>query len=384
MNETSPDLDVGAGTWKKVDARILGQILAAQNLLSVLPDEEHVAEFFTEVLHGIPGMSSSFVCMRGFRPPGTGVEDVCAICGFTSVHTESRFGEGNPVSCGLASRPEMMLLQIAAHDSLFGYFVIPVVGRDHYEPYIPFLHNLANFVALTMENRNQRRALEQARDELEAFTYSVSHDLRTPLRGIDGFSQLLLDQYQAQLDQRGKDYLARVRSASMRMAELIEDLLNLSRVSRSDMHIQQVDLSQIAREIGTEFQRAHPERHVTLLVGEKVLGRGDGRLLRIALENLLENAWKYTSKHPTATIEFGMRRVRGQPAYYVSDDGAGFDMQYKDKLFTAFQRLHSSAEFPGIGIGLATVQRIIHRHGGEVWAEGEVEKGAVFYFSLPQ
>ncbi len=225
--------------------------------------------------------------------------------------------------------------------------------------------------------------LEVANKELETFAYSVSHDLRAPLRGIDGFSQVLLEEYQDKIDEQGKDYLRRVRSASQRMGQLIDDILNLSRVNRSEINIQQVNLSEMFQEIADGFLRMEPERQVQFVVQKGIKARGDSHLLRIVLENLIGNAWKFTSNHPTALIEFGVQNNNETPVYFVRDDGAGFNMKYAQKLFGAFQRLHKVTEFPGTGIGLATVQRVIHRHGGEVWAEAEIEKGATIYFTIP-
>ncbi|HLP14994.1 MAG TPA: two-component regulator propeller domain-containing protein, partial [Bacteroidota bacterium] len=229
----------------------------------------------------------------------------------------------------------------------------------------------------------QRTAqLEAANKELEAFSYSVSHDLRTPLRGIDGFSQILLDEYQDKVDDQGKTYLQRIRNASQRMAQLIDDMLNLSRINRGEIYIEHVDLSAIAREIADDLCTSQPDRQVEITIQDGIHVQGDRRLLHDVLENLLGNAWKYTSKHPTAHIEFGVRRQDEKNVYFVRDDGAGFDMAHAQKLFGAFQRLHTITEFPGTGVGLAIVQRIIRKHGGTVWAEGEVEKGATFYFTL--
>ncbi len=231
--------------------------------------------------------------------------------------------------------------------------------------------------------RQHAAQLEAANKELEAFSYSVSHDLRAPLRSIDGFSQALLEDCNDRLDESGKDYLGRVRGACLRMAQLIDDLLNLSRVSRGEMRMETVDLSGMAKEVVLELQKQAPERKGTFVIADNLIGKGDPQLLRVALENLLGNAWKYTSKHPAARIEFGaQRQPDGKTVFFVRDDGAGFDMAYAGKLFGAFQRLHGPAEFAGTGVGLATVQRIIHRHGGRVWAEGTVEQGAAFYFTL--
>ncbi len=224
--------------------------------------------------------------------------------------------------------------------------------------------------------------LELANKELETFSYSVSHDLRAPLRGIDGFSQALLDDHADQLDAEGKGYLQRVRAASQRMAQLIDDLLNLSRVTRSEMRRETVDLSAMARTIAAELRETQPNRRVDFVITEGLSAHGDPRLLRVVMENLIGNAWKYTGKRPQARIEVGRMEENGKSAYFVRDDGAGFDMACAGKLFGAFQRLHGVNEFPGTGIGLATIQRIIHRHGGRVWAEAALEKGATFYFTL--
>jgi light-regulated signal transduction histidine kinase (bacteriophytochrome) len=225
--------------------------------------------------------------------------------------------------------------------------------------------------------------LELANKELEAFSYSVSHDLRTPLRAIDGFSQALLEDYSDKLDSEGQSYLQRVRAASQRMAELIDDLLDLSRVSRAEMGQETVDLSLLAQQIINDLRKADGTRTVSFTAAENLKAMGDSHLLRVALENLLGNAWKFTQKQANAEIEFGATvREDGQTAYYIRDNGAGFDMHYASKLFGAFQRLHAANDFPGTGIGLATVQRIIHRHGGTIWAEGAVDQGATFYFTL--
>jgi signal transduction histidine kinase len=222
------------------------------------------------------------------------------------------------------------------------------------------------------------RELEGTNRELEAFSYSVSHDLRAPLRTIDGFSQILSEDYGDRLDEEGLDYLARVRAASGHMAELIDDLLDLSRVGRRPLRRERVDLSALASGIAEDLRRSDPDRDANFVIEPGIKVWGDVGLLKVALENLLGNAWKFTSKEERPTISFG---TSGN-AYHVSDDGAGFDAAYKDKLFGAFQRLHGSEEFDGTGIGLATVARIVHRHGGEVWADGAVGTGATFFFTL--
>jgi signal transduction histidine kinase/PAS domain-containing protein len=222
-----------------------------------------------------------------------------------------------------------------------------------------------------------------ANQELEAFSYSVSHDLRAPLRSIDGFSQALLEEYQGKLDDTGKGYLERVRKATLRMGLLIDDMLKLSRINRAECKQESFDLSSVIRAVAEANQQNNPDRAVDVIIQEGIVVQGDPYLMQIVLENLLDNAWKFTvnARHPR--IEFGRTIKEGKTAYYVRDNGAGFDMTYVGKLFGAFQRLHTKEEFAGTGIGLATVQRIINRHGGQVWAEGEVGKGATFYFTLP-
>src|SRR5438445_6099305 len=238
-----------------------------------------------------------------------------------------------------------------------------------------------------LEERNEalrRNAAELAASntELDAFAYSVSHDLRAPLRSIDGFSQVLLEDYAARLDEAGRDSLQRVRAATQRMGTLIDDLLKLARVTRAEMRTEAVDLSGMAQDIAAELQRTTPARQVEFAIAPGLGARGDPRLLRVALDNLLRNSWKYTAKQAQPRIEFASIQVNGTRAFMVRDNGAGFDMKYADKLFGVFQRLHSASEFEGTGVGLATVRRIITRHGGRTWAEGAVGQGATFYFTL--
>jgi PAS domain S-box-containing protein len=224
--------------------------------------------------------------------------------------------------------------------------------------------------------------LEASNKELEAFSYSISHDLRAPLRAIDGFSQALLEDCEDKLDLQGKDYLIRIRAATQRMSTLIEDLLNLSRITRSEMSMEKINLTRIVRSVINELQHSQPQRHVNIQIADGLEDTADSRLISIALENLMSNAWKFTAKQSEALIEFGSTREGSKKVYFIRDNGAGFDMTYMDKLFAPFQRLHTIDEYPGTGIGLATVRRIIHRHGGKVWAEGHTGKGATFYFSI--
>ena len=226
-------------------------------------------------------------------------------------------------------------------------------------------------------------ALEAANGELEAFCYSVAHDLRTPLRGIQGFSQALLEDYSGAIDQKGQGYLQRVGSAALRMSELIDDLLNLSRISRTPLARKGVDLSTIARGVAAELDRRH-QRPMRVTIADRITASADPRLIQIALENLLDNAWKFTARAADPHVAFGAEPGDdGAQQFFVRDNGAGFDAAYAANLFAPFQRLHSDKEFAGTGIGLATVQRIVRRHGGRVWATAAVDRGATFYFTLP-
>ena len=235
-----------------------------------------------------------------------------------------------------------------------------------------------------LEQRVKKRTaqLEATNKELESFSYSVSHDLRAPLRSIDGFSMALLEEYKDELDTEGQDYLSRVRSASQRMGQIIDDLLSLSRISRREVQKKEVNLSEIAENILKKLQESDPERYVDVVVGHRVTANCDPNLIEVVLENLLGNAWKFTSKRNKPWIIFDTVVQDDELVYCVRDNGAGFDMAYANKLFGAFQRLHKDTDFQGYGIGLATVQRIIHRHGGRIWAEGYVDRGATFYFVL--
>ncbi len=224
--------------------------------------------------------------------------------------------------------------------------------------------------------------LEITNKELESFAYAVSHDLRAPLRSIGGFSHAILEEYADKLDANGKDYLNRIREATNKMGQLIDALLNVSRLTRTEINYMPVNMSQLAQATAEELRKSQPGRYVELVITDGLIVNGDSAMLHIVIENLLGNAWKYTGRCETARIEFGVTQKRGRDVYFVRDNGAGFDMAYANKLFNAFQRLHKTADFPGLGIGLATVQRIIHRHGGSIWAEAEVGKGATFYFTL--
>jgi light-regulated signal transduction histidine kinase (bacteriophytochrome) len=275
------------------------------------------------------------------------------------------------------------------HATLGHYLERPVPARTSDE--VGKLTNAFNAMAarlhdligtLEQQVRERTTQIEAANRELETFSYSVSHDLRAPLRSLDGFSRALLEDYGPDLTGTAQDYLRRIRAASQRMGQLIDDLLGLAHVSRVGLLRRPVDLSAIADSIARELRQGDPTRQAEIRIASDMRASGDARLLQIALQNLLQNAWKFTSTRPVARLECGETMKDGVRTYFVRDNGVGFDMTYAHKLFGAFQRLHTTAEFPGTGIGLATVQRIVHRHGGRVWAESQVEGGSTFYFTL--
>jgi signal transduction histidine kinase len=246
-------------------------------------------------------------------------------------------------------------------------------------PLVPRIREMAKAAA---KSREVQADLAASNRELEAFSYSVSHDLRAPLRAIDGFSQAVLEDNAEKLDEQSIADLQRVRAGAKRMGALIDDLLNLSRTARQEMSREKVDLSRMAEDIAAQLTLSAPERKIEFNISPGLVIVGDRGLMHVALENLLSNAWKFTSKSERATIELGAEQKNGRRTFYVRDNGAGFDMKYATKLFGAFQRMHDNAAFPGTGIGLATVQRIIRRHGGRIWAEAAVDQGATFYFEL--
>lgn len=271
--------------------------------------------------------------------------------------------------------------------------LIMVSDKSFGEDFTPedevFVAHLASITSLAVQHIQARNEVEQqavelesANKELESFAYSVSHDLRTPLRTLDGFSEMVILEYGDKLDETGKGYLNRIRKAGQTMSRLTEDILKLSRITRAEMHKDKVNLSEIASSIASELKAAQPGRKGEFSIAPDLIVNGDKALLQILLRNLLENSWKYTGKCPNTRIEMGINRQDGKMVYFIKDNGVGFDMQYKDKLFQPFQRLHTSKDYPGTGIGLATAQRVIRRHGGDIWAESEVGKGTTFYFTL--
>jgi PAS domain S-box-containing protein len=252
-----------------------------------------------------------------------------------------------------------------------------ITGRKQAEEEVRKLN-----VELEQRVRDRTVQLEAANKELEAFSYSVSHDLRAPLRSVDGFSRIILEEYGNKLDDTLKNYLGRICKGARHMGLLIDDLLKLAQVTRSEFHYESIDLSGLVGEIAETLRRDNPERIVDVVIQEGINVKGDPYLIKIALGNLLDNAWKFTGKERQPRVLFGATVEDGETIYFIKDNGAGFDMTYTGKLFGAFQRLHTIEEFPGTGIGLATVRRIITRHGGHIWAEGEVGKGATFYFTV--
>ncbi len=275
------------------------------------------------------------------------------------------------------SEPDTYEIRFLREDGSFFYALISNVLIE----YNGNTATLFNIVDIT--DTKSRIELEQINKELESFSYTVSHDLRAPLRSIKGFSQALLEDYEDMLDAEGADYLHRICAAAKRMEGLVDDLLELSRLGRAQLCMSSVNLSEICCEIAAELKELEPQRQVKLAIAKDITAYGDKNLLRVVMENLLQNAWKFTGKNPNAKIEFGIMHSEDGPIYFVHDNGIGFDMSYVDKLFKPFQRLHSEAEFPGTGVGLATVYRIIQRHGGKIWAESRENKGTTFYFTLP-
>ncbi len=342
------------------DGRIVLANSQAQQLFGYGPEEllgQHVEILLPEHLRSMHvGHRSSFTSAPRTRPMGVGLD----------LAGRRKDGTTFPVEISLSpmKTDDGFLVMSAIRD---------ITDRKRAE---------ARIKALNEDLGRRVAELAAVNKELEAFSYSVSHDLRSPLRSIDGFSQALLEEYSGTIDDQGQDYLRRVRAATQRMGELIDDLLNLSRVTRRELHREAIDLSTLARQIVSQLQKADPYRSAEFTIADELIVFADSHLMRVALENLLGNAWKFTGKEPMARIALGVTEHDGRPTYFVRDNGVGFDMAYSSKLFGAFQRLHRSTEFPGTGIGLATVQRIINRHGGRIWADAEIGKGATFYFTL--
>lgn len=294
----------------------------------------------------------------------------------------------------LASNSVSRIMGRKLRGHLFDVAATPLHGKDGQTKDIVVVYNDITVLQQSREALDRINAqlelrvtertaqLQATNRELDAFAYSVSHDLRAPLRAVEGFSQALLDDYADKLDDTGRDYLQRIQAGSIRMAKLIDALLKLSRITRSELTTTHVNLGQLAAEIAGELQAAEPDRDVEFRINKELTVVADEVMMKSVMENLLHNAWKFTGKTARALIEFGVISGGERPLYFVRDNGAGFSMEYESKLFGAFQRLHRHDEFEGTGIGLATVQRIITLHGGRIWAEGEEGKGATFYFTL--
>jgi signal transduction histidine kinase len=310
------------------------------------------------------------------------VNEPAAIAGSEPAAADQRFTaakhrtkDGAPIALRLVCRN----LKFSGRPAVL---VIGEVNSEGHSPRAAEGEATSANAELEQRVRERTAQLEALNNELRAFAFSVSHDLRAPLRSIRGFSEVLLERYAGSLDARGQEYLRRTCEASQHMSRLIEDLLKLSRASGGELHPKPVDLRALGESIIAELRKAEPERSIDIVIAPRLEASGDERLLRILMENLLSNAWKFTRKQSQPRIEIG-RTEQPEPAFYVRDNGAGFDMQYAGKLFGVFQRLHMAGEFPGTGVGLATVQRIVNRHGGRVWAQAAVNEGATFYFTLP-
>jgi PAS domain S-box-containing protein len=548
MSEEERQQDDLDQNWQRVDARILGQLLAAQNLLFVLPDETRIAEFFSEALSRVPGVTSCFICLGDRPAPVDAAGEICGEC-VTLRRKEGGMSVMPPhISCGWAARQDLRVIPLSTAEHTFGFFILQTDSSGVIEPYWPFLTNLANYVALSLENRMQKHLLEQARDELEdrvrtrteelrqmnerfslatraarlgvwdwdlqknelvwndgmyelygvkkedfagayeawlqgvhpddrafsdeisrqarrgerpydtefrvvwpdnsihylkaygqfvrdgdgkplrmtginyditerkrageevhrlnqeleqrvadrtaqleaankeleAFASSVSHDLRAPLRHIDGFLELLEKRTTGALDERSQHYMNTISDAAERMGVLIDDLLAFSRMGRHEMSKGPVELGLLVQDIIREYESETKNRLIHWHIVDLPAVTGDRAMLRIVLVNLIANALKFTRQRQPAEITIGCLPDQGNEiVIFVRDNGVGFDMVYIDKLFGVFQRLHQADEFEGTGIGLANVRRIINRHGGRTWAEGKVNQGATFYFSLP-
>ena len=342
----------------------------------------------SEILHQRPGVALR--CVHNTEDPrGCGYSQFCRLCPTRNgierliVNSGSMHGIEIPMTLMRGGTPQQVFLRTGAEAVMINGTRHLIVAMDDVTERTLAVAQIRELNE-TLEERVTARtaALEAANKEMEAFSYSVSHDLRAPLRSIDGFSRIVLEDYQAKLDDEGRDSLNRIRAAAQHMAKLIDDMLKLSRISRAELRRERVDLSAVARDVAEALTQTDPSRAVEFVITDGLVADGDPTLLRAVLDNLLGNAWKFTGRRAHARIEFGSVQQDDLTNYFVRDNGAGFNEAHAGKLFDAFQRLHSGTDFPGTGIGLATVRRIIHRHGGRVWAHGTVDDGATFSFTL--
>lgn len=345
--------------------RRLGAIYIRSNLASITERRNHFLRIFGGVLLAcmITALLVSAFFRRSLADPITELADTAR-----TVSREKNYS--------LRVKP------IEAHDEL----ATLITAFNEMLSQIQIRDAALRTARTELEQRVQDRTkqLVAANRDLESFSYSVSHDLRGPLEIVNGMSFIIMQQYGPELGPGLKDCLERIREAAKRMEQLIEDLLNLARVNKTEMHREEVDLSAMVKRIADELRQREPQRVVELVIASGASVKGDAHLLRVAMENLLGNAWKYSSNKSSSRIEFGIRNSDGGPVYFVKDNGAGFDPRSAQRLFQPFQRLHPISEFPGTGVGLATVQRIIQKHGGNIWADGVVDAGATFSFTLPE
>ncbi len=348
------------------DVRIHHLNAAAVNLLSANKETVHLMRG-GEALH----------CLHSIETPeGCGRAPACKDC--VIRNSVNRSFEGGSVQRETA---KLMLLHAEGTSEVYMMVTASPLRYDDRAFTLLILEDITKLKTVEEALRRRTAQLEATNQELVSFSYSVSHDLKTPLRSIRGFSEALLSDHAADLDEEARDYLDRICSAGARMHQLIDDLLALSRLTESEMRREAIDLSALAGAVADGLMKAFPDRNIEFVIAPAIRVLGDDRLLKIVLENLMGNSVKFAAARQKVRIEFGTQ-MQKEPVYFVRDNGAGFDMAYVNKLFIPFQRLHEESRFPGNGIGLATVRRIIHRHGGRIWAEGAVDKGAAFFFTL--
>lgn len=386
LNRAVVDRRHAEDSLRRSEARLIGIVDAAMDAIITIDNNQHVVMFnraaevmFQYASADMIGQPLERIIPQRFRETH---HTLIQIFGETEV-TNRRMGSLRSVSGIRANGDEFpveaSISQITTpNGKYFTVILRDITERQQAEDTLRSLN--AELEQRVVERTTHLAAINK---ELEAFSYSVSHDLRAPLRTLNGFSQALEEDYGNQLDDEGKGYLQRIRTASRRMGQLIDDLLQLARLSRAELVTTQVNLSQLVSEISGELAQTEPERQVEWSIQTGLTAQGDKQLLLIVFRNLLGNAWKFMHKKDHAHIIFGQMAKDSELVFFVKDNGAGFNMAYVDKLFGAFQRLHANSEFEGSGIGLATVQRIIHRHGGSIWAEGVINEGATFYFTLP-